>query len=167
MLDMFRNFLIGLAVTVLVSGGIVSGACASPTIPSSSGESFSGVPQEQRVCGLVQRDLDRGADIRTVVITGIQMGYNACLVVKCALSSGGDPREVIRGAIYAGAPSDVVARCAIDAGAAVSEVVTCLRGAGTNTCYVQPLGYSEPPATPPGPPAAPPASPALISPYKP
>ncbi len=130
-----------------------------------SGSSF--LPQDQRVCSLVQQDLDRGAGIRSIVKTSIQMGYNACAVVKCALGSGGDPKEVIAGAIDAGAPSDVIARCSLDAGAAVGEVLADLRNAGLNACYVQPLGYSEPPITPPGPPPPPPPPPPPISSYVP
>jgi hypothetical protein len=125
------------------------------------------VPQAERACSLVQRELDSGVGVRSVVKTSIQMGYDACTVVKCALNSGGNPKEVIGGAVDAGAPSDVIARCSLDAGTDVSEVLADLRNAGTSACYVEPLGYSEPPSVPLGPPEPPPPSPPPISTYIP
>jgi hypothetical protein len=168
--DYKKGMLKKISITLAVILCIVTGTSpeafsvqAGTGLPS--GSSF--LPQEHRVCSLVQQDLDRGVRVRSVVKTSIQMGYNACMVVKCALSAGGDPKEVIGGAIDAGTPSDVVARCSLNAGAGLGEVLADLRSAGTNACYVQPLGYSEPPVTPPGPPTPPPPPPPLISPYKP
>jgi hypothetical protein len=168
--DMFRKILIAVAVTMGVLAGTSPDAFSLQTRTGSSSAS-SLIPQEQRVCSLLQQDLDRGAGIRAIVKTSIQMGYNACMVVKCALSSGGDPKEVIGGAIDAGTPSAVVARCSLDAGADAGEVLADLRNAGTNACYAQPLGYSEYKTTPPEPfsppPPFPPVNQRVISPYVP
>ncbi len=102
----------------------------------------------EKVCSVIKASVQKGDEIKKIVKTGIEMGYNACYVVKCAISGGGDLNQIIAGAVEAGATPDVVSRCAIDAGAEATEVVRCLVLAGTTSlCYFQPvsgLGYSPP-----------------------
>lgn len=103
----------------------------------------------EKVCSVIKASVQKGDEIKKIVKTGIEMGYNACYVVKCAISGGGDLNQIIAGAVEAGATPDVVSRCAIDAGAEATEVVRSLVRAGTTSlCYFQPvsgLGYSPPP----------------------
>ncbi len=162
---MFRKLSLSISVALLIfvsASGALSARSAS-LLPDDS----RFLPREQAVCGRVREKIYARANIRAIVKTSIQMGYNACLVVKCAIENGGDPRDAISGAIDAGATSDVVSRCAIDAGASVGEVLKDLRGAGSNVCYVEPLGYSDPTATQAGPPSSPPPAPQPISPFRP
>ncbi len=78
-------------------------------------------------------------EIRKVVRTSIQMGYDACGVIKCSIKGGGDLKEVIGGAVEAGTTKDVVSRCSTDAGADAREVAAILNSLSEpGLCYVLP-----------------------------
>ena len=101
----------------------------------------------KRVCAVLGESVKKGDDIRKIVKTSIELGYNACYVVKCALSGGGNLQQVIAGAVEAGATPDVVSKCAVDSGAETNEVARSLALAGgPSLCYFEPagLGYRSP-----------------------
>src|SRR3990172_10725304 len=95
--------------------------------------------KEDLLCMQLQDKIKKNQEIRKVVTTSIQMGYNACGVIKCAIKGGANLKQVITGAIDAGSTKDVVSRCALEAGAEAKDVAGILsRVAEPGICYLLP-----------------------------
>ena len=71
--------------------------------------------QEGPLCGEIQEKIKDKQEIRKIVRTSIQMGYDACGVIRCAVKGGGEADQAIAGAIDAGYPKDIAARCIFEA----------------------------------------------------
>jgi len=118
---------------------------AKAEAPKPKAHDYSRSQKEELLCRQIQDKINNKQEIRTVVRTGIQMGYNACGVIKCAIKAGGDLRQSIEGAVEAGTTKDVVSRCAIDAGADSREVAAILNSIGPAICYILPEVIDSPP----------------------
>ena len=96
--------------------------------PKAKALDSSRLQKEELLCRQIQDKIKNKQEIRKVVKTSIQMGYDACEVIKCALKGGGEVKQVITGAIDAGTTKDVVSRCSLDAGADARDVAAILSG---------------------------------------
>ena len=107
---------------------------------------------ERAGCSGVQRVLAAGSDVRVVVRTAVELGYNSCQMIRCALEAKVAPEgkpvceQVLRGAAEAGVPADVISRCSSEA--CDPAVVAAVLGEVTLDpyyCYfsAQPLGAPE------------------------
>ena len=95
--------------------------------------------KDELLCMQIHDKIKRNQEIRKVVTTSIQMGYDACGVITCAIKGGANVKQVITGAIDAGTTKDIVSRCALDAGAEAREVAGILSGiAEPGVCYFLP-----------------------------
>ena len=95
--------------------------------------------KEKQFCGQIQEKIKNTKEVRKIVKTSIQMGYDACAVIHCAIKGGGNLRQVISGAIDAGATKDIVSRCALDAGAEAKDVAAILGSVSApGICYMLP-----------------------------
>lgn len=95
--------------------------------------------KENRVCSLIRERVREESNIKKIVKTSIQMGYNSCFVIKCAFENGGVLEQIITGALEGGATSDVIAKCALDAGADDIELSNIFaRTDLPNLCYLSP-----------------------------
>lgn len=83
--------------------------------PKAKAMEYSRVQKEELLCQQIQDKTKNRQEIRKIVKTGIQMGYNACRVIHCSIKGGADLKEVIAGAIEGGATADVVSKCALNA----------------------------------------------------
>jgi hypothetical protein len=71
--------------------------------------------KEELFCRQIQDKITDKQEIRTVVKTGIQMGYDSCRVIKCSVRGGGDLNQIIGGAVEAGISNDIISKCCLDA----------------------------------------------------
>ncbi len=55
--------------------------------------------------------IKQGTDVRELVKTCVQMGYEVCNVVNISLKAGADRQQIIFGALDGGATSDNLSRC--------------------------------------------------------
>jgi hypothetical protein len=88
---------------------------ANAGVPPVKVTDSSRLKKEELLCRQIQDKAQKKQEIRKIVKTGIQMGYDACGVIKCSIKASGDLQQVIEGAVEAGTTKDVVSRCALDA----------------------------------------------------
>ncbi len=110
---MYKQRIINSAVS-LFFGMILVLPSANAEGPKAKAPDSSRLQKEELLCRQIQDKIKNKQEIRKVVKTSIQMGYDACGVIKCSIKGGGDSKQVIEGAVEAGTTKDVVARCALD-----------------------------------------------------
>jgi len=132
-----RDFIISLFLLFFLFSPCTTNAGA---LPAKAGESVRS-EKEELLCRNIKEKISNREDIRKIVKTSIQMGYNACSVIKCSIQGGGDLRQIITGAVDAGATKDIISKCALDAGAEAKEVAVILSSlSSAGLCYMLPEG---------------------------
>ena len=94
---------------------------------------------ENRACNVIQTNIKDGNDIRHLVRTSIQMGFEACFIIGCAVEANGDLEQIVGGAIEGGAATDVIARCAMNEGVDHDMLANIIISAEPfSLCYLPP-----------------------------
>ena len=105
----------------------------------------------EEACNIIKEAVGKGTDIKDMVKTSIQLGYNACNIIKCSIKNGGDLEQIITGAFEAGVTADVISKCSVDAGAEPKEVASIISSVSlSDLCYIipeepEPMVLPEPP----------------------
>ena len=132
-----RHFIISLFLLFFLFSPSTTNAGA---VSAKAGEGVRS-EKEELLCRNIKEKIINREDIRKIVKTGIQMGYDACGVIKCSIQGGGDLRQIITGAVDAGATKDIISKCALDAGAEAKEVAVILSSlSSAGLCYMLPEG---------------------------
>jgi hypothetical protein len=135
MKKMFKTRNIGFTLLFFLFSTYTANAGAPPV----KAEDAVRLKKQELLCLQIQDKIKNKQEIRKIVKTSIQMGYDACEVIKCAIKGGGELKLVITGAIDAGSTKDVVSRCSLDAGADAKDVAAILSSVSEpGLCYVLP-----------------------------
>jgi hypothetical protein len=118
--SMYKQIVINL--TTLFFGMILVLPSASAAGPKAKAPDPSRLQKEELLCRQIQDKIKNKQEIRKVVKTSIQMGYDACGAIKCAIKGNGDSKQIIEGAVEAGTTKDVVSRCSLDACTEVKDI---------------------------------------------
>ena len=68
---------------------LTSPIAAAPPVKANALDSIR-LTKDELLCGQIQDKIKNKLEIRKVVRTSIQMGYDACGVIKCSIKGGGD-----------------------------------------------------------------------------
>lgn len=111
---MYKQRIINLTVSLFFGMILVIPSANAAGLKATAPE-YSRLQKEELLCRQIQDKIKNNQEIRKVVKTSIQMGYDACGIIKCAIKGNGDLKQIIEGAVEAGTTKDVVSRCALDA----------------------------------------------------